>query len=107
MDPESTTTMGEGESDTTERPFHIMKAVERTSAKLRICAASCRGCISAIPSMFAIVVLVVGLEVGVVDAGLVERGSVRREGGCCEFAVERGRTANVRFGVRVWRGVWR
>jgi len=58
MDPESTTTMGDGESATTERPFHIIKAVERTSAKLRICAASCRGCMSAIPSIFAIVVVV-------------------------------------------------
>ncbi len=35
--------MGEGESATTERPFHIMKAVERTRAKLSNCAAACRG----------------------------------------------------------------
>lgn len=35
--------MGEEESVTTERPFQSMNAVERTRAKLRICAASCRG----------------------------------------------------------------
>jgi len=49
MDPERTTTIGEGEFETTERPFHNMKAVERTSAKLRICAANWRGCM--FPSM--------------------------------------------------------
>jgi len=43
MLPESTTTIGEGESVVTERPFHSMNAVLRTRAKLRICAASCRG----------------------------------------------------------------
>jgi hypothetical protein len=43
MDPESTTTIGEGESETMERPFHSMKAVERIRPKLRTCAASCRG----------------------------------------------------------------
>ena len=43
MEPERTTTMGEGESESTESPFHIMKAVERISAKFRICAAACRG----------------------------------------------------------------
>lgn len=35
--------MGEEESVTTERPFQSMNAVERTRAKLRTCAASCRG----------------------------------------------------------------
>jgi hypothetical protein len=35
--------MGEGESARTERPFHIMKAVERIKPKLRSCAAACRG----------------------------------------------------------------
>jgi hypothetical protein len=30
-----------------------MKAVERTSAKFRTCAASCRGCMLARPSMAA------------------------------------------------------
>jgi hypothetical protein len=63
MEPERTTTIGEGESLMTERPFHIylslvlgqseqlglrwfwrtMNAVERTMAKLRIWAAACRG----------------------------------------------------------------
>ena len=36
--------MGEGELVKTERPFHIMNAVDRTSAKLSTCTASCRGC---------------------------------------------------------------
>ena len=53
MDPDSTTTMGEGESDTTERPFQSMNAVERTSAKLSSCVASCRGCMFARPIIFA------------------------------------------------------
>ena len=35
--------MGEGESVSTERPFHIMKAVERIRAKLRIWEAAWRG----------------------------------------------------------------
>lgn len=35
--------MGEGESAITERPFHIMKAVERIRPKLSSCAAACRG----------------------------------------------------------------
>ena len=35
MDPERTTTMGECESERTERVFQSMKAVERTRAKLR------------------------------------------------------------------------
>ena len=35
--------MGEEELVNTERPFHSMKAVERTRAKFRICAASWRG----------------------------------------------------------------
>lgn len=43
MEPDKTTTMGEGESAITERPFHIMKAVDRIRAKLRTCAAACRG----------------------------------------------------------------
>lgn len=47
MDPESTTTMGEGESERTDSPFHIMKAVERISPKLRIWERACRGLESA------------------------------------------------------------
>lgn len=43
MEPESTTTIGEGESAITESPFHIMKAVERINPKLRTCAAACLG----------------------------------------------------------------
>ncbi len=43
MLPDKTTTIGEGESVTTERPFHSMKAVERTRAKLRSWARSWRG----------------------------------------------------------------
>jgi len=43
IDSESTTTMGDGESAATERPFQSMKAVERMRAKLRTCAASWRG----------------------------------------------------------------
>jgi len=43
MDPESTTTMGDGESEITERPFHIMNAVERIRPKLSSWAAACRG----------------------------------------------------------------
>ena len=43
MLPESTTTIGEGESVATERPFHSMKAVERTRAKLRTWVSACRG----------------------------------------------------------------
>ena len=35
--------MGEGESVATERPFHNMKAVESTRAKLRIWVRNCRG----------------------------------------------------------------
>ena len=35
--------MGEGESAITLRPFHIMNAVLRMRAKLRSCAAACRG----------------------------------------------------------------
>lgn len=44
MLPDRTTTMGEEEFVKTERPFHSMKAVERTRAKLRTWAASWRGC---------------------------------------------------------------
>lgn len=58
MDPESTTTMGEGESATTESPFQSMKAVDRTSAKLRTWAASCRGCMAERPSMAAAVLCI-------------------------------------------------
>lgn len=54
MDPERTTTMGDGESATTERPFQSMKAVDRTSAKLSTWAASCRGCMAERPSMAAV-----------------------------------------------------
>lgn len=46
MLPDRTTTMGEGESVTTERPFQSMNAVERTRAKLRTWARSCLGCIA-------------------------------------------------------------
>src|SRR5580700_4633614 len=35
IEPESTTTIGEGEPAITESPFHIMKAVESISPKLR------------------------------------------------------------------------
>jgi hypothetical protein len=62
MDPDSTTTMGEGESETTEIPFQSMNAVERTSAKLRTWAASCRGCMAERPSMVAVVVSVQRVE---------------------------------------------
>ena len=53
MDPDSTTTIGDCESDITERPFHIMNAVDSTSAKLSTWAASCRGCIALRPSIVA------------------------------------------------------
>jgi hypothetical protein len=53
MDPESTTTIGDGESLAIEIPFQSMKAVDRTSAKFRTWAASCRGCIPERPSMIA------------------------------------------------------
>jgi hypothetical protein len=43
MEPERTTTIGDGESAITESPFHIMKAVESIRPKLRSCAAACRG----------------------------------------------------------------
>lgn len=43
MDPDRTTTMGDGESEMTERPFHIMNAVDRIRPKFRIWAAACRG----------------------------------------------------------------
>jgi hypothetical protein len=54
IDPDSTTTIGDGESATTENPFHSMKAVESTRAKLRSCVASCRGCIFVRPSMVVV-----------------------------------------------------
>ena len=66
MLPESTTTIGEEESVATERPFQSMKAVERTRAKLRIWAASCRGCKPAIAPSIVVVVVVV-CEVVFVD----------------------------------------
>lgn len=59
MLPERTTTMGEEESVATERPFHSMKAVERTRAKLRIWAASCRGCMPARAESMVVVLFVV------------------------------------------------
>lgn len=43
MLPESTTTMGDGESASTESPFHIMNAVVIMSAKLSICVSARRG----------------------------------------------------------------
>lgn len=43
MLPDRTTTIGEGESVATERPFHSIKAVERTRAKLRTWVSSWRG----------------------------------------------------------------
>jgi hypothetical protein len=43
MDPDSTTTIGDGESVATDMPFQSMKAVLRTRAKLRSCEATCRG----------------------------------------------------------------
>jgi len=41
--PDSTTTIGDGESEITLRPFHIMNAVERMRAKLRTWASAARG----------------------------------------------------------------
>lgn len=43
MDPESTTTIGEGEFEITLSDFHSMNAVLRTSAKLRTCCNDWRG----------------------------------------------------------------
>ena len=43
MLPDSTTTIGDEEFVKTESPFHSMNAVDNTRAKLRTCAASCRG----------------------------------------------------------------
>lgn len=43
MLPDKTTTIGDGELEKMERVFHSMKAVLRTSAKLRTCKAVCRG----------------------------------------------------------------
>lgn len=42
MDPDRTTTIGDDELDSTDSPFHIMNAVDRTRAKLRICASDWR-----------------------------------------------------------------
>lgn len=72
--------MGEGESATTERPFHIMNAVERTSAKLRTWAASCRGCMPATPNM------VIGRFFG---ACVCRVGVCRIRGGCVEVGLSR------------------
>ena len=43
MLPDSTTTMGDGESASTDSPFHIMNAVVIMSAKLRVCVSARRG----------------------------------------------------------------
>lgn len=43
MDPDRTTTIGDDEAVNTDRPFHIINAVDRTSAKLRTCASVWRG----------------------------------------------------------------
>ena len=40
MEPDRTTTMGDGESAITDSPFHIMKAVDRIRPKLIICDAA-------------------------------------------------------------------
>ena len=53
MDPDKTTTIGEGDLEITESPFHIMKAVERMSAKLRIWEAACLGFPKALSMMAA------------------------------------------------------
>ena len=42
MDPDRTTTIGDGEFDITERDFQSMKAVLRTRRKFRTCEAVCR-----------------------------------------------------------------
>lgn len=42
IEPDNTTTIGELDAEATERPFHSMKAVDKTSAKLRTCAIVCR-----------------------------------------------------------------
>lgn len=52
MLPESTTTMGEGLSVATERPFQSMKAVERTRAKLRSWVRARRGLRVVVENMF-------------------------------------------------------
>lgn len=44
MLPDNTTTIGLLLLVATDRPFQSMKAVLRTKAKFRTCAASCRGC---------------------------------------------------------------
>jgi hypothetical protein len=77
MDPDSTTTIGEGESLTTESPFQSMKAVDSTSAKFSTCAASCRGCMPATPSMAAICVVTkvsLGIAMRLGDASGVATG---------------------------------
>ena len=61
--------MGEGESATTDNVFHIMNAVERTSAKFRTCWRNCRGLASAGP-MKGIIVNVGEEELGVGDRGV-------------------------------------
>jgi hypothetical protein len=77
MLPDSTTTIGEEEFVATERPFQSMKAVERTRAKLRTWAASCRGCMLAIePSI--VVVVVEGGSLLLRDGGLCRMWFVER-----------------------------
>jgi hypothetical protein len=78
MDPDSTTTMGDGESETTERPFQSMKAVDRTSAKLRTCAANCRGCMAERPSMVAVVVVMFEWRLWVVEVEIGRFCEVRK-----------------------------
>lgn len=68
--------MGEGESAITERPFHIMNAVESMRAKLSTWAAACRGFWRA-----ESIVVVLGVRMG----GWVDgepRGRVGIEGFC-------------------------
>lgn len=67
MLPERTTTIGEGESVTTERPFHSMKAVESTRAKLSSWVRNCRGC-----KPFKAESIVTGLK-GTKDLGELDR----------------------------------
>ena len=43
MLPDNTTTIGEGELVATDRPFHNIKAVDSTRAKLSACASNWRG----------------------------------------------------------------
>jgi hypothetical protein len=99
MDPDRTTTMGDGESEAMEMPFQSMKAVERTSAKLRIWPASCRGCMAERPSMAAVVGCACkGGGGGVVCAGARLRAALGALGGkllgdyffACRSGISRG-----------------